>query len=98
MRPKIDPSTVPFPIHKTSSTISLSDLTFYPLPGFSNSPRRASDDSIQTVFNTQSKFNNSYIENPDEFFNTEPSPTSFSQTPFQPIVSQTPFQPSLSPS
>ena len=41
-----------------------------------------------TVFNIISQFNNSDIETPDEFANSEPSPSTFSQTPFQPIHSQ----------
>ena len=44
--------------------------------------------SNTTVFNTISQFNNSDIETPDEFANSEPSPSTFSQPPFQPIHSQ----------
>ena len=40
-----------------------------------------------TVYNTISQFNNSDIETPDEFANSEPSPSTFSQPPFQPIHS-----------
>ena len=36
-------------------------------------------------YNTISQFNNSDIETPDEFANSEPSPSTFSQPPFQPI-------------
>ena len=35
-----------------------------------------------TVFHTISQFNNSDIETPDEFANSEPSPSTFSQPPF----------------
>ena len=38
-----------------------------------------------TVFNTISQFNNSDIETPDEFANSEPSPPAFSQPPVRPI-------------
>ena len=41
-----------------------------------------------TVFNTVSQFNNSNIETPDKFANSEPSPSTFSQPPFRPIHSQ----------
>ena len=38
-----------------------------------------------TVFNTISQFNNSDIETPDKFANSEPSPPAFSQPPYRPI-------------
>ena len=41
-----------------------------------------------TFFNTISQFNNSDLETPDEFANSEPSPLTFSQPPFRPIHSQ----------
>ena len=41
-----------------------------------------------TVFHTISQFNNSDIETPDEFANSEPSPSTFFQPPFRPIHSQ----------
>ena len=41
-----------------------------------------------TVFNTISQFDNSDIETLDEFANSEPSPSTFSQPPFRPIHSQ----------
>ena len=49
-----------------------------------------------TVFQTISQFNNSDIETPDEFADSEPSPSThthttssiFSKTPFQPIQPQ----------
>ena len=40
--------------------------------------------SIKTIY----QFNNSDIETPDEFANSEPSPPAFSQPPFRPIHSQ----------
>ena len=41
-----------------------------------------------TIFNTISQFNNSDIEIPDEFENSEPNPSTFSQPTFRPIHSQ----------
>ena len=41
-----------------------------------------------TVFNTISQFNNTDIETPDKFANSEPSPPAFSQPPFRIILSQ----------
>ena len=41
-----------------------------------------------TVFHTISQLKNSVIETPDEFANSEPSPSTFSQPPFRPIHSQ----------
>ena len=41
-----------------------------------------------TVFITISQFNDSDIETPDEFANSEPSPSTFSHTPFRAIHSQ----------
>ena len=50
-----------------------------------------------TVYNTISQFNNSDIEKPDKFANSEPSPSTFSQPPFQPLQYQVKIEP-LSPS
>ena len=41
-----------------------------------------------TVFHTISLFENSDLETPDEFANSEPSPSTFFQPPFRPIHSQ----------
>ena len=41
-----------------------------------------------TVYNTISHFNNSNLETPDKFDNSEPRPSSFSQPPFKPLHSQ----------
>ena len=54
--------------------------------------------SNTTVHNTISQFNNSDIETPDEFANPEPSPSTFSQNPFQHIHSQVKIKPSSPPS
>ena len=56
-----------------------------------------------SVFHTISQFNNSDVETPDEFANTEPSPSTHTQTnssayskpPFRPIQTSHPL-PSLS--
>ena len=49
--------------------------------------------SNTTVYNTISQFNNSDIETPDELANSEPSPSTFSQPPFQPFHSQVKIEP-----
>ena len=49
--------------------------------------------SNTTVYNTISQFNNSDIETPDKFAKSEPSPSTFSQPPFQPIHSQVKIEP-----
>ena len=49
--------------------------------------------SNTTVYNTISQFSNSDIETPDKFANSEPSPSTFSQPPFQPIHSQVKIEP-----
>ena len=54
--------------------------------------------SNTTVYNTISQFNNSDIETPDEFAKSEPSPSTFSQPPFQLIHSQIKIEPSSPPS
>ena len=46
-----------------------------------------------TVYRTISQFKNSDHETPDEFDNSEPSPSTFSQPPFQPLYSQIRFEP-----
>ena len=50
--------------------------------------------STNTVFHTISQFNNSDIETPDDFADSEPSPSTFSQPPFQPLYTQIPDEPS----
>ena len=49
--------------------------------------------SNTTVYNTISQFNNSDIETPDEFANSGPSPSTFSQPSFQPLHSQVKIEP-----
>ena len=47
------------------------------------------DDSTNTVFHTISQFNNSDIDTPGKFQNSEPSPFAFSQPPFRPLYTPT---------
>ena len=54
--------------------------------------------STITVYHTISQFENSDQESPDEFDNSEPSPSTFSQPPFQPLHSQTRDEPPSTPS
>ena len=64
-----------------SPNISTSDLTPSPIPSYTkNSPRMGSDDNFSHIaFHTTSQFNNSDIETADEFQNSEPSASTFSQ-------------------
>ena len=58
-----------------------------------------SDNNLNTtVYRTISQFNNSDHETPDKFDNSEPSPSTFSQAPFQPLYSQIRFEPPTTPS
>ena len=52
-----------------------------------------SKDSTQTVFNTIFMFNISDTETPDEFIDSKPSHTNFSQPLFQPITPPIPDEP-----
>ena len=56
------------------------------------------DNSAHTVFHTISHFNLSDIETPDEFQNSEPSPSTFWQSPFRLLQTPTPDEPSPVPS
>ena len=56
------------------------------------------DNSTTTVYNTISQYNNSDIKTPDEFANSEQSPSTFSQSPFKPLLSQTTNETSPAPS
>ena len=56
------------------------------------------DTSTNTVFHTISQFNNSDIETPDEFADSEPNPSTFCQPLFQPLHTQIPDEPSSAPS
>ena len=82
-------------------------LFAFPPPNFPvmDIPSSTSSDTNSdiSVFHTISQFNNSDLETPDEFANSEPSPptynqtnpSNFSQPPFQPIHTSQPL-PSLS--
>ena len=70
-------------------------LFAFPPPDFViNIPSSTSSDtnSDTLVFRTISQFNNSDLETPDEFANSEPSPSTYSQTNSQ-NFSQPPFRP-----
>ena len=87
--------------------IPIIPLFVFPPPDFPiiNIPSSTSSDTNSdiSVFHTISQFNNSDLETPDEFANSEPSPSIYSQTnpsnfsqpPFQPINASQPL-PSLS--
>ena len=74
----------------------------------SNIPSNTDSDTNTdtTVFRTISQFNNSDLETPDEFANSEPSPSTYSQTssqnfskpPFQPIPTSQPLSSLSTPS
>ena len=66
-----------------SQIIPLFDFNPYPEPLNANiSPSMDSDDaSTNAVFHTIWQFYNSGIETPDEFADSEPSPSTFSQPP-----------------
>ena len=54
--------------------------------------------STNTVFVTISQFNNSDFESPDDFADSQPSSSTLSQHPFQPIHIQITDEPSSAPS
>ena len=56
------------------------------------------DTSTISVFHTISQFNNSDIETPDEFADSEPSPSTVTRPPFQPLHTQIPDENSSAPS
>ena len=63
-----------------------------------SSSMESDTNSNTTVYNTISQFNNSEIETPNKFANSEPSPSTFSQPPFQPLHSQVKIEPLSPPS
>ena len=63
-----------------------------------SSTMESDTNSNTTVYNTISQFNNSDIETPEKFANSEPSPFKFSQPPFHPIHSQVKIEPPSPPS
>ena len=70
-------------------------LFAFPTPDFVINIPSSTNSDIKTdtsVFRTISQFNNSDLENPDEFANSEPSPSTYSQTN-SPNFSQPPFKP-----
>ena len=87
-------------LQRHSPNISSSGLTSSPLPSFTkNSLRMDSDDDFtNTIFHTISQFNNSDIETPDEFPNSELSSSTFLHSSFRPPHTSTPDEPSPAPS
>ena len=63
-----------------------------------SSSMESDTNSNTTVYNTISQINKSDIETPDKFANSELSPSTFSQPPFQPIHSQVKIEPPYPPS
>ena len=90
----------PSNLQRQSPNISISDLTPSPASSYTNnSPRMNSDDTFtHTVFHAISQFNSSDIETLDEFQNSEPSTSTFSQPPFRPLRTPTSNEPSPAPS
>ena len=90
----------PSKLQRHSQILPLFDITPYPETSYTNnSPSMDSDDtSTNTVFHTFLEFNNSDIETPDEFADSKPSPSTFSQPLFQPPHDQIPDEPSSAPS
>ena len=84
-----------------------SNLPIIPLFAFP-SPQSPHDNTLSsmdsdtnsntTVYNTISQFNNPDIETLDEFDNSKPSSSTFSQPPSQPLHSQVKFEPPWPPS
>ena len=83
------------------------NLPIIPLFAFSppQSPHHNTSSSMEsdtnsntTVYKTISQFNNSDIETPDKFANSEPCSSTFSRPPFQPIHSQVKIEPPSPPS
>ena len=104
-------------LHRSSShpanlqnPIPVIPLFPFPPPDFPviNIPSSTNSDTNSdiSVFHTMSQYNNSDIEPPDEFANSEPSPSThtqtnpsvFSQPPFQPIQTSQPLTSLSTPS
>ena len=49
------------------------------------------NNSTNTIFHTTSQFNNSDIETPDEFADSEPRTSTFSNSPFNPYIPKSPM-------
>ena len=73
----------------------ISALTYFKFCKFE---KRTSCFSRMALYNTVSQLNNSDLETPDDFDNSETSPYTFSQPPFQPLYSLIRFEPPSTPS
>ena len=84
------------------SNLPIIPLFAFPPPqsphDITSSSMESETNSNTTVYNTISQFNIFDIETPDELANFEPSPSTFSQPPFQPIHSQVKIEPPSPPS
>ena len=93
--------SISYPANLQSNLLIISFFVFPPtqLPHDNTSFCMDSDtNSNATVYNFISQFNNSDLEAPDNLYNSEPSPSTFSQPPFQPLHLQTKLKPSSTPS
>ena len=84
------------------SNLPVTPLFAFPAPESphdnTSSGMDSDNNSNSTVYNTISRFNNSDLETPDKFDNSESSPSTFSQTLFQPLYPQRRFEPPSTPS
>ena len=84
------------------NTIHIIPLFAFPPPESPhvNTSSGMNSDTISniTVYHTFSQFKNLDLETPDKFDYSEPSPSTFSQPPFQPIHSQIRTESSSTPS
>ena len=76
-----------------SQVLPFFDFPLYPEPSYTNNSLSMVSDntSTYTVFHTISQFKNSDTETPDEFADSEPSPFTFPNLPFQPSILKSPM-------
>ena len=90
--------SISHPANLQSNLLIISPFAFPPpqSPYANTSSSMESDTNFNTtVYNTVSQLNNSDIETPDEIANSQPSPSTFYQPPFQPMHS--PLFPKVEP-
>ena len=90
-------SSHPANLQKPNAIIQL--FAFPPHESLRNNKSSGMDSDANsdiTVFNTISQFDNSDLETPDKFANSEPSPSIFSQPPFEPSTPKHKLTPPLS--
>ena len=83
----------PSNLQSHSQVLPFFDFPPYPEPLCTNkSPSMDSDNnSTNTNFHTTSQFNTFDIETPDEFADSEPRPSTFSNSPFNPSIPKSPM-------